>query len=110
MKHSGKKTLCCGEGGGVHYKSPGLARKWGLMRQKETQGKQVVTYCAGCAHFLGRYCSTAHILDLLFSPAKTLNNNIRVARSPFTYLHRLLLKYRLKKKYGFAVTHERKTA
>ncbi len=66
MKHHGEKTLCCGEGGAAHFVAPDLAGNWVEMRKSEFGGKQIITYCAGCAHFLGKVGPTAHLLDLDF--------------------------------------------
>ena len=107
MKHHGKKTLCCGEGGGAHFVSPDLAGQWGEIRRKEGNGKRIITYCAGCANFLGKIGPTAHLLDLVFDPAVTLNGKAKVTKSPFTYLKRLLLKHRFRKKQVYARTRER---
>jgi Fe-S oxidoreductase len=104
MKHHGKKTLCCGEGGGAHFVSPDLAGNWCEMRKTEVGGKQIITYCAGCAHFLKKAGPTAHLLDLFYDPAGTLAGKAKVTKSPFTYLNRLLLKrkFKRKKQYGFS--------
>lgn len=107
MKHHGKKTLCCGEGGGAHFVAPELAGQWGEIRKKEGQGRRIITYCAGCANFLGRIGPTAHLLDLIFDPAATMSGKAKVAKSPITYLKRLLLKRRFRKKQKYATTRER---
>ena len=107
MKHHGKKTLCCGEGGGAHFVAPDLAGQWGEIRRTEGEGRRIITYCAGCANFLGKIGPTAHLLDLLFDPAATLSGRAKVARSPLTYINRLLLKRRFRKKQQYANTRER---
>ena len=107
MKHHAVKTLCCGEGGGAHFIAPELAGSWSEIRKSETGGRQIITYCAGCAHFLGRIGSTAHLLDLLFDPAATVTGKTTVARPPFTYLHRILLKWRFKRKRRYNLRRER---
>ncbi len=107
MKHHGKKTLCCGEGGGAHFAAPDLAGSWAQMRRSEVKGKRIITYCAGCAHFLKKVGPTGHLLDLLFDPAATLAGKIKVAESPFTYLHRLLLKWKFKRKMQYGFSRER---
>ena len=107
MKHYGKKTLCCGEGGGAHFVAPELAGQWGEIRKDEGQGRCVITYCAGCANFLGKFSPTAHLLDLIFDPVATLSGKAKVARSPMTYINRLLLKRRFRKKQKYASTRER---
>ena len=97
MPHHGKKTLCCGEGGGAGFLSPDLAKKWGFLRKKEANGRRTITYCAGCAKFLSALAPTSHILDLLFEPEATLAGTVKVSKPPFTYLNRLNLKKQLKK-------------
>jgi Fe-S oxidoreductase len=107
MKHRGKKTLCCGEGGGAHFVAPDLAGNWAVQRKKEVQNRRIITYCAGCAHFLGRVAPTAHLLDLVFDPAATLAGRAKVAKAPFTYLNRLLLKWKFKRKMEYGFSRER---
>jgi Fe-S oxidoreductase len=107
MKHHGKKTLCCGEGGGAHFVAPDLAGNWVAMRKSEVGGKRIVTYCAGCAHFLAKVGPTVHVLDLLFDPAATLAGKTKVAKSPFTYANRLLLKWKFKRKMKYSISRER---
>ena len=107
MPHSGVKTLCCGEGGSVGCLSPDLSKNWGLLRKKETNGNRIITYCAGCAHFLSSLAPTSHILDLLFEPENTMAGNVKVSKAPFTYLNRLKLKKQLSNMSNGAVTRER---
>jgi hypothetical protein len=107
MKHHGKKTLCCGEGGGVHFVAPDLAGNWAAIRQAEYGGKRIITYCAGCAHFLRNIGPTDHLLDLIFDPVVTLAGKAKVSRSPFTYFNRILLKRRFRKKQNYGSTRER---
>jgi Fe-S oxidoreductase len=97
MRHHGRRTLCCGEGGTVAAVNPGLAKAWTTMRGKEAGGKKIVTYCAGCTGYLNRDVPTIHIADLLYKPEIALNGNLKIARPPFTYWHRLRLKQRMKK-------------
>ena len=107
MKHHGKKTLCCGEGGGAHFVAPDLAGQWGEIRRTEGEGRRIITYCAGCANFLGKIGPTAHLLDLIFDPAATLSGKEKITKSPVTYLKRLLLKHSFRKKQKYACTRER---
>ena len=107
MKHHRKKTLCCGEGGGAYFVAPELAGNWAEMRKSEVAGKRIITYCAGCAHFLGKVGPTAHLLDLLFDPVAVLAGRAKVAKSPFTYLNRLLLKWKFKRKIEYGFSRER---
>jgi len=97
MKHRGRKTLCCGEGGAACYLAPDFAGNWTATRTKEAEGSWMVTYCAGCTNFLGRLSSVGHVIDLFFEPEKTLEGRVRVARSPLTWIMRLLLKRKLRK-------------
>ncbi len=97
MRHRGRRTVCCGEGGMVGFVKPQFAKAWGEIRRREAQGRPMVAYCAGCAGFLNRVSPTIHIADLLYRPEAALNGNLRVARAPFTYLNRILLKRRLKR-------------
>jgi hypothetical protein len=107
MKHQGKKTLCCGEGGGAHFVAPELAGNWARMRKSETGGKRIITYCAGCAHFLAKIGSTAHLLDLVFDPAATLAGRAKTSVAPITYVNRLLLKRKFKRKGIYSFSRER---
>jgi len=92
VKHSGRMTRCCGEGGAVHGVNRRLAETWAQRHAKEVHGERLVTYCAGCAQYLGRYTTTSHILDLLFAPDATQDEKLKIRRAPFSYLHRWLLK------------------
>ncbi len=83
MKHHGRKTVCCGEGGAVGYLNQEFADTWTNIRAEEAAGKRMITYCAGCTHFLDRLTPTSHILDLLFEGRKTMAGTVRVSRSPF---------------------------
>jgi uncharacterized membrane protein YdjX (TVP38/TMEM64 family)/Fe-S oxidoreductase len=97
IKKSGKKTICCGEGGAVGFHNPGFARAWGEKRRKLAGEDRIVTYCAGCAGFLGRSGKVSHLGDILFDPEKALAGKSRVSGTPATYLNRLLLKRKLKR-------------
>jgi Fe-S oxidoreductase len=107
MPHSGKKTLCCGEGGSVGFLSQDLARNWGILRKKESDGKRLIAYCAGCANFLNSLTPICHIIDLLLEPESAISGRAKVAKAPFTYLNRLKLKKYFKKTVNGAVTRER---
>jgi uncharacterized membrane protein YdjX (TVP38/TMEM64 family)/Fe-S oxidoreductase len=107
MSHHGAKALCCGEGGAVGLISPEFSKTWGELRQKETNGDLVITYCAGCANFLDPLTPTGHVLDLIFAPQALLDGNIKVSKAPFTYFNRLMLKRRLKKTVAASVARER---
>ncbi|MFC1883213.1 (Fe-S)-binding protein [Thermodesulfobacteriota bacterium] len=107
MPHSKEKTLCCGEGAGVHSVSPKLADNWVNIRKMEAHGKTVVTYCAGCVSYLGKTMPALHILDLMFHPKQAIKGKARVSKAPFTYLNRLKLKKKLKKYLSVRVARER---
>jgi Fe-S oxidoreductase len=107
MKHHKKTTLCCGEGGSVGHLTPDYAKNWGSLRKGETNGNRIITYCAGCAHFLGGITPTSHIVDLLFQPEAAMAGKTKVSRPPFTYLNRLKLKKRFRDNINAAVTRER---
>lgn len=107
MPHCRQKTLCCGEGGSVSFVRTDYAKKWGALRKGETDGNHIITYCAGCANFLGGITPTSHVVDLLFEPEATMAGQVKVAKPPFTYLNRLKLKRRFKKTLNAAITRER---
>ncbi|PLY00708.1 MAG: (Fe-S)-binding protein [Desulfuromonas sp.] len=98
VKHSGRLTRCCGEGGAVHGVNPRLAESWAKRHAKEAHGEQLVTYCAGCAQHLDRHTPTSHILDLIFAPSTALGG-IKTVKAPFSYLQRWLLKRYLRRHY-----------
>ena len=100
MAHTGRKTLCCGEGGAVGLIDARLPQKWQNRRKQEAGGIRMATYCAGCADALQTRPATFHILDAIFAPeAARAGRSLwgRAARPPWTYLNRLRLKRRLKK-------------
>ena len=103
MTHNREKTVCCGEGGSVFPVAPGIAANWGAILKKEAGDNRIITYCAGCAAFLGKSVRTDHLLDLLFEPEKTMAGSVKKTIPPFTYLARLRLKNRLKKNNREAV-------
>jgi uncharacterized membrane protein YdjX (TVP38/TMEM64 family)/Fe-S oxidoreductase len=96
MKHRGRRTLCCGEGGMVAAVRPAFARAWANLRGKESGGRRLVSYCAGCCGFLSRVTPTVHLADLLCHPDAAGKDSISVTPTPFTYLQRLRLKRRLR--------------
>jgi Fe-S oxidoreductase len=105
--HQKEKTVCCGEGGAVHFVAPDLADQWATVRQREAKGTRVVTYCAGCVAQLRATMPTFHVLDCLFDLASVLAGRAKPARSPWTYLNRLWLKSRLKRMRDYRLTRER---
>jgi hypothetical protein len=110
MQHSGKRTVCCGEGGMAAYAKPEFAASWSGVRAREHGDRQVVTYCAGCTAYLKRVVPIIHIADLLFQPEAALGGNLKVARAPITYLNRLLFKRRLKRELKPATSRVRSRA
>jgi len=108
MEHRGKLAVCCGEGGMVSYARPEFVQSWSGVPVREAAGRQVVTYCAGCSGYLKRALPNIHIADLMYRPAAELNGSLRIARAPFTYLNRLLLKRRFKKELNPATSRVRR--
>lgn len=107
MPHSGKRTLCCGEGGSVGFVSPEISKKWSELRKQETNGTRVMSYCAGCVNLLDTTTPSSHILDLLFEPETTMNGQAKAAKPPLTYINRLKLKRHLKKTLKNSISRER---
>lgn len=101
MEHARSNTLCCGEGGAVSHLEPSLAAAWTRRRTREAAGRRIVTYCAGCASYLGRAAATTHLLDEVFARRR------RPARAPLTYWNRLRLKRRVRREFPAAVTGQR---
>ena len=97
MKHQRKRTLCCGEGGSAGFVAPEITDQWAEQRAEQADGRQVITYCAGCVHFLSGKMTTIHLVDLMLYPEKVLAGKAPASRWPFTYLSRLRLKSRLKR-------------
>jgi uncharacterized membrane protein YdjX (TVP38/TMEM64 family)/Fe-S oxidoreductase len=102
MPHTRATALCCGEGGTVGALAPDLANGWGERRVREAAGRQVITYCAGCANHLGKRLNVSHILDIVCNTSKP-------SSGPITYLNRLRLKSRFRKIVPAAATRERIT-
>lgn len=98
MRHRGMRTLCCGEGGAVALREPELARRWRDKRWSEAEGRRILTYCAGCAAFLGTRGRTDHVADLILRPGETMSRRASPARPPMTYLHRWRLKRAFRRK------------
>ena len=107
MKHHGHRTLCCGEGGSAGCINPDFSKAWGKTCRHEAHGTSILTYCAGCAHFLGESGPACHILDFLFEPEATLAGRAKVAKAPWTYINRLLLKRHFKKTIPAAISRVR---
>lgn len=92
MKHSGVRTLCCGEGGAVGFTEKENKVQWQKQRKSEAGSLPLVTYCAGCTVSL-HSAATIHILDLLFPDIKNKKN--RLIKPPQTYVNRLLFKRKM---------------
>ncbi len=107
MRHNGKKTLCCGEGGSAGCLAPQFSAHWGNLRKKEVNGNRTFTYCAGCANKLQPLMLTGHLMDLMFEPEKAMKGKSRVSKPPVTFLNRLWLKRQLKKTVDASVSRER---
>lgn len=110
MPHSGRMTLCCGEGGAVAGVSRGLASRWTGLRKAEAAGKKLVTCCAGCSARLGKTMPAAHILDYLFNPKAAFAGRVRVSRPPWTYWNRRWLKAVFSRMLRPATTRSRTAA
>jgi uncharacterized membrane protein YdjX (TVP38/TMEM64 family)/Fe-S oxidoreductase len=104
MAHSGRRTICCGEGGAVGALAPEYAGHWAKLRQEEAAENKVVTYCAGCASTLSNLVPTVHVLDTLW---KGEDGGSKVTKSPLTYWKRLRLKKWFKTHVDAAVARER---
>lgn len=107
MKHRGKRTVCCGEGGTVGAVNRQLAGQWGALRRRESGGRRIVTYCAGCTGYLNRVVPTVHIADLLYQSGSDGVGKIKVARAPLTYWNRLRLKRAMRREIRPAVQRTR---
>lgn len=107
MAHSGRTTLCCGQGGGVNLLDPDLAGSWVRQRVGEASGRRVVGYCAACVQALADHAPASHLLDMLFNPQQALAGRVKGAAAPFSYLNRLLLKRKFRRMGGVAVLRER---
>lgn len=105
MKHSRKKTVCCGEGGSVGFLNEDFATNWSEIRKKEADGKEILTYCAGCSASLNaKGLSNRHILDLLYEKE---GKKAKVSRPPFTYLNRLRIKKHFQDTINASLTRTR---
>lgn len=107
MPHSRKKTVCCGEGGTVGAMAPNFSSAWRTIRKKEASGRNMLTYCAGCAGLLNRQSPTDHILDAVFYPEAVAAGRRKATVAPFTYLNRKRLKRVIREKHPASVTRER---
>jgi Fe-S oxidoreductase len=99
MDHSRQQTLCCGQGGMVAAVDRPLAARWREQRLTESQGTTMLVYCAGCAACLGSSAPVLHLAQLLAEP-KGVALIQKPLSPPFTYYHRLRLKWRLRSGRG----------
>jgi hypothetical protein len=100
MEHHGATTFCCGEGGAALMYDPRLCSDWKGLRIAESQGKRLVTWCAGCTIRL-RDAGACHLLELIFADgALRKGRRPRLAKPPFTYFNRLLFKRQLRRMYA----------
>ncbi len=108
MKHNRTTSFCCGEGGSAGFLRPDFAKNWTKKRVDEAGADQIISYCAGCTHFLAKSTTTHHLLDLLFFPQAVMQGKHKVSKSPFTYWNRYRLKQRLQKDFpnGISGTRE----
>ncbi|OPY90053.1 MAG: succinate dehydrogenase/fumarate reductase iron-sulfur subunit [Syntrophus sp. PtaU1.Bin208] len=107
LRHHGRRTNCCGEGGSVGRLSPELAGNWGKRIRDEAGGRRILTYCAGCANSLSRLTPTSHIVDFVLDPEGALTGRAKVSKAPMTYLNRLILKWRFRKTIDAPVIRHR---
>lgn len=108
MKHNRASTFCCGEGGSAGFVRPDFAKSWTKKRVDEAGSDSIISYCAGCTHFLGGSTTTHHLLDLLFFPEAVMDGKQKVSKAPFTYWNRFRLKQELQKKLQDGVSGTRK--
>jgi len=107
MKHSRSRTFCCGEGGSAGFMRPEFATGWTTKRVAEAAGNDIVCYCAGCSHFLGKCASTPHVLDLCFFTESVMAGKQKVSKAPLTYWNRYRLKQTLRKELHGGVSGTR---
>ena len=109
MKHHGKKSFCCGEGGSAGFVRPDFAKKWTAKRVAEAEDTTIVSYCAGCTHFLAKHTDTCHLLDLLLLPAEDLQKKRWISKVYLIYWNRYRLKKKLQKNLPPGTTGTRKS-
>ncbi len=108
MKHNRSTSYCCGEGGSAGFVRAEFSENWTAKRVEEAGTDVIISYCAGCTHFLGRKTTTYHLLDLLFTPQAVLQGKAKESKAPFTYWNRYRLKQRLQKELAPAPCGTRK--
>lgn len=96
LKHQGRRSPCCGEGGAVGRIRQDLATAWGERCLQRAGTHPLLTSCAGCVQQLRGRVPTIHVLDLYFFPRRTLAGRCQPVEGWRTYLHRLALRIRLR--------------
>jgi Fe-S oxidoreductase len=96
LKHKGRQSPCCGEGGAVGRVRPDLAAAWSERCHVRAGTHPLLTSCAGCESYLHSRVTTIHVLDLYFFPRRTMAGR-KPARGWRRYLNRLLLRLRLRR-------------
>lgn len=95
MKHSRRKTFCCGEGAGAGLLKDAPTADWKAKRLEEACENTIFTLCGGCATTLSS-THTYHLLDLYDEQHQWSEESDRSVRFfPLTYLNRLALRLRL---------------
>ncbi len=107
MPHSKKRTLCCGQGGGVSMLFPASSQAWTDRRLAETEDHRIVNYCASCTQVFAGHTKSNHILDVLFNPEQTFADSIQASKAPWTYFNRLKLKRTMQRNLPVAVGFKR---
>jgi len=91
--HSRARASCCGEGGAVSFLKKEYTDQWTKIIKDESNGKPVITYCAGCTGFLQKEMTSVHLLDLTYSNTK--KGKAKYYRAPLTYFMKLRLIFTL---------------
>lgn len=96
LKHQGRRSPCCGEGGGVGQVRPDLAQAWTKRCSTRAGGHPLLTACAGCVSMLQPHMPAMHILDLVFFPQRTVAGH-KADSGIKTYLNRILLRWKVRR-------------
>lgn len=89
-RHSGRKTLCCGEGGATGFLDEKISGTWKMKRAEELKstGVPAMSYCAGCVNHLSSEIKITHLLNLLFMK----DAFAAPSKFPLNYISRIMLK------------------